>query len=265
MNTWDDLAPEQQKRIDALVLGGQKIEAIKLYQELTGAGLKQGKEAVEAREAELRRQSPERFPGKRSGCFAMVLLAFLAIFAICAAAQAAARAEDQVDNPEYLAWSGFKPGTSITRRTETQSRGHSIVEELTERLVGVSGEAITLELTTTSQLGTQTRRKDIPARIAKSQAIPIPSVPRGIQGESKVLPEEDVAVVDKTYRCQAMSFAGKDKGLNVRGTIWTSPAIPGGIVKSEMHADGQIRTKGATLPVEGITSTTTITALDVKQ
>lgn len=40
--------------IEAALKGGRKIEAIKLYRETFGVGLKQAKEAVEAMEARLR-------------------------------------------------------------------------------------------------------------------------------------------------------------------------------------------------------------------
>jgi ribosomal protein L7/L12 len=65
---------EQQKQLDAMLFAGQKISAIKLYREWTNVGLKEAKDAVEAREAMLRQQSPESF-AKKSGCASMILLA----------------------------------------------------------------------------------------------------------------------------------------------------------------------------------------------
>jgi hypothetical protein len=75
MTAWHDLTPDQQKQIDALLFARQKIQAIRLYREWTQAGLKQAKDAIEAREAELRKQSPDSFSSKPSGCFSVVLLA----------------------------------------------------------------------------------------------------------------------------------------------------------------------------------------------
>ncbi|MEN2419496.1 ribosomal protein L7/L12 [Streptomyces rimosus] len=46
----DEVGPEGMAEIDALLLKGRKIEAIKRYRELTGAGLVEAKEAVERRE-----------------------------------------------------------------------------------------------------------------------------------------------------------------------------------------------------------------------
>jgi hypothetical protein len=60
---------------------GRKIEAIKLYRELRGGGLKEAKDAVEQLEAALRQQSPDRFTSaSRTGCLGCVL-AVLAMIA----------------------------------------------------------------------------------------------------------------------------------------------------------------------------------------
>ncbi|WP_030679489.1 ribosomal protein L7/L12 [Streptomyces rimosus] len=46
----EETGPEGMAEIDALLHKGKKIEAIKRYRELTGAGLVEAKEAVERRE-----------------------------------------------------------------------------------------------------------------------------------------------------------------------------------------------------------------------
>ncbi|KAA6221619.1 hypothetical protein CP973_06225 [Streptomyces albofaciens JCM 4342] len=46
----EETGPEGMAEIDALLLKGRKIQAIKRYRELTGAGLAEAKEAVERRE-----------------------------------------------------------------------------------------------------------------------------------------------------------------------------------------------------------------------
>ena len=45
---------ETPEDVDRLILARRKIEAIKVYRSLNGVGLKEAKEAVEARERELR-------------------------------------------------------------------------------------------------------------------------------------------------------------------------------------------------------------------
>jgi len=63
--------------IKEALFGGRKIEAIKLYREVTGTGLAEAKPAVEKIEAELRASSPDKFTAAPAGkgCFGMVILA----------------------------------------------------------------------------------------------------------------------------------------------------------------------------------------------
>lgn len=57
-------------RIDTSLLAGKKIEAIKIYREITGTGLKEAKNAVEQVEQNLRGQG--RLIPKPSGCMGML-------------------------------------------------------------------------------------------------------------------------------------------------------------------------------------------------
>ncbi len=67
--------PQTEAIADALA-AGQKIQAIKLYREYTGKGLKEAKDFVEALEPELRKKDPERFAHQKAqgkGCAAMLV------------------------------------------------------------------------------------------------------------------------------------------------------------------------------------------------
>ncbi len=68
---------ETLERIKELLYAGRKIEAVKVYRDARGVGLKEAKEDVERLEAELREREPEKFKvgpaGK--GCMGFVLLA----------------------------------------------------------------------------------------------------------------------------------------------------------------------------------------------
>jgi hypothetical protein len=67
---------EREQLIYHALYAGRKIEAIKIHREVTGAGLKESKDFIDALEAQLRVESPQRFsaPPKR-GCAAMTVLA----------------------------------------------------------------------------------------------------------------------------------------------------------------------------------------------
>lgn len=84
---------EEVARLTEALLTGRKIEAIKIYRERTGCGLKEAKDEVEALEADLRTRHPEKFSAERKtagGCAGMVLLvtATIATIAACTASAA---------------------------------------------------------------------------------------------------------------------------------------------------------------------------------
>lgn len=73
-----DLTDPDRDAILANLYAGRKIAAIKVYREATGQGLQESKEFVEAIEARLREESPERFQyGPNAGCGAGVVVVIL--------------------------------------------------------------------------------------------------------------------------------------------------------------------------------------------
>lgn len=76
---------ETSKRVREEMFAGNKIQAIKLYREQTGVGLKEAKDAVEKLEAELRASSPELFakPPASGGCGLTVLCALAVVLWLC--------------------------------------------------------------------------------------------------------------------------------------------------------------------------------------
>lgn len=72
------LSGDELAKVHAALSAGQLIQAIKVYREATGEGLKEAKDAVEAMDAQLRASSPERFAGPpvsvKRGCLPMLLL-----------------------------------------------------------------------------------------------------------------------------------------------------------------------------------------------
>lgn len=77
---------EIQAKIKAALYAGKKIEAIKLCREVTGLGLKEAKELIDAVDAELRQKEPQRFTHAEgsSGCGMIVVLLVIALIAAAA-------------------------------------------------------------------------------------------------------------------------------------------------------------------------------------
>lgn len=82
----NQLTDQQRQQVNAEIFGGRKIEAIKLYREATGDGLKEAKDAVEEIEKDLRQREPDKFakPAGKSGCMSVV--AVVAVVALVASA-----------------------------------------------------------------------------------------------------------------------------------------------------------------------------------
>lgn len=73
------VSDEQIATLSACVFQGRKIEAIKLYREMTGLGLKEAKDAVEQLEQSLRASSPDKFAAgpQSKGCLGVVVVGLL--------------------------------------------------------------------------------------------------------------------------------------------------------------------------------------------
>lgn len=54
----NELSQEDSNRLTDLILAGQKIEAIKVYKDITGMGLRESKEFIDNLEAQLREANP---------------------------------------------------------------------------------------------------------------------------------------------------------------------------------------------------------------
>jgi hypothetical protein len=75
---------EQIDQINEALFAGRKIEAIKIYRTATRADLREAKDFVEAVEARLRSEMPERFVPRQVnlsvvGCAFMILALALAV------------------------------------------------------------------------------------------------------------------------------------------------------------------------------------------
>jgi hypothetical protein len=58
----EPLSEGDLKEVRDAIIAGRKIEAIKLYREFSGQGLKEAKDAVEEMEKKVRAEATERFP-----------------------------------------------------------------------------------------------------------------------------------------------------------------------------------------------------------
>ena len=69
-----ELSEDQVRAITDSLLAGRKIEAIKIYREATGEGLKEAKEFIESLTDSLREKYPDKFPAAKKGCASVIVL-----------------------------------------------------------------------------------------------------------------------------------------------------------------------------------------------
>ena len=162
-------------------------------------------------------------------------IASLVAFAILATIHtfaAAAAPADQVDDPGYVHWSKFKPGSSTKTLTLNETSGMKLSIQMTTTLLAVTPEKITVEVTSETdssgtKLPTRTRKTDIAAKRAK------PADPSLIK-ESK----ETLTFKGKSYPCTLSE--------ETHGTMhiktWFSNEIPGGLLKAQVTDEGTAMT-----------------------
>ena len=68
--------------IEAAVFAGEKIQAIRLYRDATGEGLKEAKDFIDAVEAELRRTEPTKFTAPAANGCGLTVLGLLVVGAL---------------------------------------------------------------------------------------------------------------------------------------------------------------------------------------
>jgi ribosomal protein L7/L12 len=71
----DSFTEEQLNDITSAIIGGNKIEAIKVYRKATGRGLREAKEAVEEITDSLSKDHPEiKASNSKTGCFPVIII-----------------------------------------------------------------------------------------------------------------------------------------------------------------------------------------------
>lgn len=70
----ENIQAETWKEIERAISNNSKIEAIKLYREATGQGLKESKDFIDDAFEQIKKDDPYKIGPKKSGCGATILL-----------------------------------------------------------------------------------------------------------------------------------------------------------------------------------------------
>ena len=159
--------------------------------------------------------------------------------AVVSAPPSTAPAEPLVDNPHYLAWSKFKPGTQVDLDLNLGVAGQAMTSNVTMTLSEISPEKAVVESVAKMNVpglpggGQQEKQsKTYLAKVPKSEADRA-FMPAGAVGESKETGTETISAAGKSYECKVREFTGKIQGQDAKGKMWRSEDVPGGLVKME--------------------------------
>jgi hypothetical protein len=167
--------------------------------------------------------------------FAATMLALLGIAGFT-------RAEELVDNPQYLSWAKHKPGTSVVMKMATNMGPQSMNMELTQTLKDLKPEEATIEVKTAMDMGGTKQNMPAQSLPVKAKVTPteakLGQLPPGFKGDIKEVGTESVTLGGKTYECKVAEVTSEGQGMKSHGKIWRSDDVPGQMVKMEMTMEG---------------------------
>src|SRR5688500_4100497 len=160
------------------------------------------------------------------------------------ASPATGPAEPLVENPHYLAWEKFKPGTTVDLDMILHMAGQQMTTNVTKTLNEVKPEkAVSASVAKMSVPGLPPREQKqthpSAAKVPQAEAEGA-FMPPGAQGESKEGAAETVEAAGKKYDCKVREFSGKMQGQEAKGKMWRSETVPGGLVKMESSSAGTV-------------------------
>ena len=138
----------------------------------------------------------------------------------------AALVQEQVDNPEYKSWAGFKPGSTVTYKVTGGGGVGAGEQKTTLKSVGETEIVLAIEFSMNGKV-LKSNDRQVPAKVPADKA------PKEIKKG-----EEEIEVAGKKMKCVTMEFETKtanDKVFNMK--IWANDEIPGKSAKVEVSSD----------------------------
>ena len=147
--------------------------------------------------------------------------------------------EEIVENPFYLAWVKYKPGTTVEFELKTDAVGQQMTTHITQRLVEVSPEKVVVDVEARIDVPgipnppqPQKQTKTFLPGVPKSEALRSLRPP-GAVGDPIDAAAETVHAAGKEIACTVTEFPGHNGTGEGKAKAWRSPQIPGGMVKME--------------------------------
>ncbi|MEI8198292.1 MAG: hypothetical protein WCI73_20555, partial [Phycisphaerae bacterium] len=150
-------------------------------------------------------------------------------------------AGEQIDNPQYKSWAKYKPGTSVTVKTQTDMDGSQNEMETTTTLADLTAEKAVVEtkmavVAAGQKMEMPASKMVIPAKIDKPVADPADATntPKADVKEGT----EILEVAGQKIDCKWVQTKTTVGGKNGVSKVWTSDAVPTGMVKMDTNLEG---------------------------
>ena len=144
-------------------------------------------------------------------------------------------AADTVESPQYKGWAGWKPGATVTMKSEAEAAGMKMTLTIVATLKSVAADKAVVESSSSSVVGgmkfdVPPTATDVPARNPKVAVEKVLKETRGT---------ETLTVAGKAVACEWVQE--EIEGGEVRKT-WYTADVPGGIAKGTSKSDGVVTT-----------------------
>lgn len=160
-----------------------------------------------------------------------MMLALCAVLLVSTAARA--QEAEMVENPQYAAWKSHAVGTSVSLSMDMSMAGMNMQQKAKQTLKSVADDQIIVEMEV-EFMGQQNKQEvPIPAKVKKGNEL----LPEGVEGTAKVTGREKVTVAGKEYDCEVVEIEGQQEGNKMKGKVYRTNDIPGGVAKVEMSGE----------------------------
>ena len=172
------------------------------------------------------------------GCNAEQSKTTTAVTPINSTARASDADQPLVDRVEYVNWSHFPLGTSITLVRETKSEVDKVIVTTISRLAEISDDKVVIETQITVDRGKEPLRNppmtiEYPAnfRLPLNMDASIFALPAQ---NAKATGEESIQFEGKDYQAVIYSWTGSSEAGPTKNKMWFSNEIPGRLLRHEM-------------------------------
>ena len=154
---------------------------------------------------------------------------------------------EQKENPEYKLWAKYKPGTSTTLATSSDTAGQTSKMETKTTLSEVADDKVVVEVVTSMEAAGQ--KMDMPAqKIEIKKMVDVPAATPEAPKDQPNMPkpetktsEESVTVGAGTFKTKLTESTTTMEGNKMMSKVWTSDEVPGSVVKMESTTDGAMK------------------------